>query len=362
MVTCLSPNGPMVHSAPTPPSRLLVATMAGVALIDFDRAARRWLVKDVTLAGRHVSALLLEPARGDVFAATHGEGIFVSPDRGETWTPASAGLSLTNVFSLGCTTRGGEVTLLAGTEPVMLYSSVDHGRTWRSHPAIAQMPGRDQWTFPPPPHVAHLKSIAVHPAEPDVYYACIEQGALLKSADAGRTWAEIASYARPSDRWYRDIHKLVLAPSDPTRLFMSTGNGVYRSDDSGGAWQKLTESDFPIAYPDHLILSPRDEATLFVSGASTTPNVWRETHAAKSVVMCSRDAGGHWRLAADGLPIEGRAAIEAMSVAIAGNTYDLYLANTDGEVYVSGDEGARWTRIASGLAPVSKAMHAKYLT
>jgi photosystem II stability/assembly factor-like uncharacterized protein len=362
MVVSLSPNGPMVHSAAEAPTRLLVATTAGVAILDFDRATKRWAVSGVTLAGRHVSALLFEPSRGGVFAGTHGEGIFSSGDRGDTWTPAVDGLTLANVFSLSCATRNGEVTLLAGTEPVLLFSSTDYGRTWRAHPAIAEMPGRDQWTFPAPPHVAHLKSIAVHPAERDVYYACIEQGALLKTVDAGRTWTEIVSYARPSDRWYRDIHKVVPAPSDPRRLFMSTGNGVYRSDDGGGSWRKLTESDFPIAYPDHLILSPRDEATLFVSGASTTPDVWRQTHSAKSVVMRSKDAGGHWSLAAEGLPIEGRAAIEAMSVAIAGDAYDLYVANTDGEVYVSGDEAASWTRIASGLAPVSKSVHSKYLT
>jgi hypothetical protein len=143
---------------------------------------------------------------------------------------------------------------------------------------------------------------------------------------------------------------------------MSTGSGVYRSDDGGGAWEKLTGTDFPIGYPDHLIVSPRDPATVFVSGASTSPNVWRETRAAKSVVMCSRDSGAHWHNAAEGLPVNGRAAIEAMSVAIASDRYELFVANTDGEVYSSADEGVRWSRIASGLAPVAKAMHARYLT
>ena len=51
-----------------------------------------------------------------------------------------------------------------------------------------------------------------------------------------------------------------------------------------------------------------------------------------------------------------------MSVAIAGDRYDLFVANTDGEVYASGDEGASWKLIATGLAPVSKSVHAKYLT
>ncbi len=91
------------------------------------------------------------------------------------------------MFSLQCSIRGGEVTLLAGTEPVMLFSSTDYGRSWHAHPAIAELAGREKWTFPAPPHAAHLKSIAVHPAQPDIYYACIEQGALLKTSDGGAT-------------------------------------------------------------------------------------------------------------------------------------------------------------------------------
>jgi len=336
--------------------------MRGVAVLDLDRNTKRWKVGDVKLAGCHVSALLFEPLRGGVFAGTHGDGLFFSADRGETWTEAAEGLTLPNVFSLQCATRGGEVTLLAGTEPVMLFSSSDYGRSWRAHPAIGELAGREKWTFPAPPHVAHLKSIAVHPAEPDVYYACVEQGALLKSTDAGNAWREITTYARPDDQWYRDIHKVVPAASNPQHIYMSTGVGVYRSDDGATSWRKLTATDFPIGYPDHLIVSPRDAETVFVAGASTSPNIWRETHAAKSVVMCTRDGGAHWATAANGLPVGGRAAIEAMSVAIAGDGYDLFVANTDGEVYMSGDEGASWALIATGLAPVSKSVHAKYLT
>ncbi|HVN34732.1 MAG TPA: glycosyl hydrolase [Casimicrobiaceae bacterium] len=329
--------------------------------MDFDRSAR-WTVSAVTLEHRHVSALLFEPTRGGVFAGTHGEGLFFSGDRGESWHPVAHELARANVFSLACSVRGDAVTLLAGTEPVMLYGSVDYGRTWQARSAIAEMDGREKWTFPAPPHIAHLKSIAIHPAEPDVYYACIEQGALLKTTDAGRTWRELSAYFRPDDRWYRDIHKLVPTPGDPRKLFMSSGMGVYRSADGGESWDKLTGDDFAIGYPDHLIVSPRDEQTVFVAGAATPPNVWRQTHAAKSVVMCSRDGGRSWRAAAGGLPVNGRAAIEAMSVAAGRDAYELFLANTDGEVYRSADEGASWDRIAAGLAPVSKAMHSKYVT
>jgi hypothetical protein len=49
-------------------------------------------------------------------------------------------------------------------------------------------------------------------------------------------------------------------------------------------------------------------------------------------------------------------------VAVASDAYELFVGNTDGEVYASSDEAANWRLIASGLAAVSKPPHAKYLT
>ncbi|MGD8323172.1 MAG: YCF48-related protein [Gammaproteobacteria bacterium] len=352
----------MVHEGTDAPSRLLVATMRGVVLLDADESSGPWRTVNVALEGRHVSALLFDRNARRLYAGTHDSGIFASDDFGETWTQASHGLTRSNVFSLAVSVRDGRSTLLAGTEPVMLFSSTDDGRSWHAHPAIEKLPGREKWTFPAPPHDAHLKAITVDPIDPDVYYACIEQGALLRTSDAGESWTEIASYYRPDDRWYRDIHKIVPFGRDPQHLIMSTGFGVYRTFDGGESWEKLTGEDFAIAYPDHLIVSPHDSATVFVSGAATTPNVWRETGVAGAMVQRSRDGGVTWQRASDGLPVDGRSAIEAMSVAVEPDRYTLFVANTDGEVYASDDEASTWRAIAKGLAPVSKCIHAVYVT
>jgi photosystem II stability/assembly factor-like uncharacterized protein len=362
MIVCLSPNGPMVHEGADAPSRLFVATMHGVARFDADRGTSQWRQVGTGLEQFHISALLFERAARRLYAATHSAGIFASDDLGETWNEASNGLTRKNVFSLAASITDGRSTLLAGTEPVMLFTSKDDGRSWQPHPAIEQMDGRDKWTFPAPPHEAHLKSITLDPVNADVCYACIEQGALLRSNDAGDTWTEISSYCRPDDRWYRDIHKIVPYGSDPRRLIMSTGSGVYRTADGGVRWEKLTGEDFEVVYPDHLIVSPLDDATVFVSGARSTPDVWRQTGFAGATVQRSRDAGRTWQQASNGLPVEERSAIEAMSVAAERDHYTLFVANTEGEVFLSDDEGEHWHRIASGLAPVAKCVHAKYLT
>jgi len=50
-----------------------------------------------------------------------------------------------------------------------------------------------------------------------------------------------------------------------------------------------------------------------------------------------------------------------MSVAAHPKRYTLFAGTTDGEVFASDDEADHWTRIASGLAPVSKIHHYRNL-
>src|SRR5215207_9648478 len=69
MIVCLSPNGRTEHAGAHPPTRLLVGTVYGVALLERAAPGARWEVAGHSLAGRHVSALLYEPERGGVFAS-----------------------------------------------------------------------------------------------------------------------------------------------------------------------------------------------------------------------------------------------------------------------------------------------------
>jgi hypothetical protein len=68
----------------------------------------------------------------------------------------------------------------------MLYRSDDSGGVMVGAARHLECPGhRSSGAFRRPPHIAHLKNIAFHPAQPDTLYVCIEQGDLLKSVDAG---------------------------------------------------------------------------------------------------------------------------------------------------------------------------------
>lgn len=358
MTALLSPNGPTVTHLSGAPTRLLVGTLDGVAGLERAAGSDAWMATPARLQGSHISALAAVP--GGFVAGAHSGGAFFSPD-GISWVARNRGLSVDHVFCLNTQTIQDRVRLFAGTQPVSLFVSDDEGENWRELPSIGKVPGAEKWTFPPPPHHAHTKSLTFVPGRPDLIYACIEQGALLRSDDGGQSWRELDSYYDPQDRWYRDIHRLVIWPSDPDRLLMATGMGLYLSGDAGETWDKVTGFDCRVGYPDQIILAPDDENLVFLSGSREDPSAWRTSHAANGTVLVSRDRGRSWSESASGLPASGRANIEAMNMAVWPGGFTLFVGNTDGEIYCSEDRALSWRLIGSGFRPVSKVGHYRHL-
>jgi photosystem II stability/assembly factor-like uncharacterized protein len=357
MTVCLSTNGVNVHRADAAPTKLLVATAGGVAILRRERPDGAWQLTETALRNLHPSALVMESRGKGIFAGIHNGGLYFSADDGVTWERRTSGLHIEHVFSLRAVYGADGTAILAGTEPVSLFKSLDYGMRWEELPAIHQVPNTERWTFPGPPHVAHAKTLAIDPRDSNVMYAGIEQGGLLATSDGGASWREIDSYYTPEDMWYRDIHQVVLRPGHPDEIFMNTGIGFYHSPDRGQTWEHRTGPDARIGYPDQLVFSPMDDNTLFISGAHRDPTTWRKAGTADSMVIKSDDAGRTWHEAGAGLPSPMRHNIEAMAVAAYPGGFTLFIGDTGGSVYCSEDQAASWSQIASGLAPISKGAH-----
>ena len=179
MPVCLSTTGPGTHTTGAAPTKLLVATTHGIGLIERDSKSAHWRLTRRLMEDKHVSALMAAPDNGGIFAGIHNGGIFHSSDDGVTWQRRAHGLSIDHVYSLAFQKDESGVTLYAGTEPVSLFKSRDNGANWVEFPSIGKVPGHENWTFPPPPHLAHTKTFLFDPRDPNVFYAAIEQGALF---------------------------------------------------------------------------------------------------------------------------------------------------------------------------------------
>ena len=191
--TYLSPNGQDTSRGDGPATRILVATVEGVATLRRETPDSSWALTDCSLTDRHVGALLFEPVSDKLFAGAHLDGgLWVSDDgAGARWRQVTCGLDRPHIYSLAARRIGDAVTIFAGTQPAALYRSDDFGDTWIELASLREVPGTDKWSFPPPPHIAHVKSTVFHPDQPTTIFALVEQGALLKSVDDGRSWIEL---------------------------------------------------------------------------------------------------------------------------------------------------------------------------
>ena len=364
MITCLSPNGLVSSTGEGPTDTLLVGTLRGLYALTRSAPGEAWTLEHRSLADRHISSLLLEPRSGLLFAGFHGYeaagGLWASADQGRTWEPRMGGLDRVHVYTVAAEQRGDQTILYAGVEPPALYRSHDLGRSWEDLASLREVPGTEKWIFPPPPHIAHVKNVAVHPARPGTIWALVEQGAVLKSTDDGKTWRELDAYASDQDSFYRDVHRLAIAASDPRRMHLATGDGLYFSTDGGESWEHQQRRSDRVGYPDALFLDPHDDQTVYLGGAGDAPETWRTQGGAFPGFVVSHDRGKTWSELMNGLPGAINGNIEAMAMHSWPGGLAFYAGTAVGDVFGSEDRGKTWSLIATGLAPISKARHYRH--
>jgi len=361
----VSHGGSNVYASDAASTRVLLGTKNGVVALE--RSGDQWRMADEGLPGVHISSIVIDPVTGAVLAGAFFGSINLSMDEGKTWQPRDDGLTHHDVYSLAIKQLAdGRVRAYAGTEPANLFQSDDLGRHWTLLPSVRYVASVNDWNFPAPPHVAHTKFICFSPTDPNVVYACIEQGALLRSDDLGETWHEVNTLgfykdpSRPSEIFY-DIHKLLIDPRDPRKLFVTGGAGLYVSTDAGATWERRMVSDWAKdVYPDGLVFDPRDPDVMFMSAAEHNPARWRDAGLpgySGSRLYRSQDQGVRWELLQGGLPDRMREEVGGLALEAWPDGLQLFAATSAGEVWWSTDAGDTWSCIARGLGAVSKKGH-----
>jgi photosystem II stability/assembly factor-like uncharacterized protein len=350
MTIALSHGGPTIYSSSSRSKELLVGTTEGI--VKLERNGSGWKPTDRFLPTVHISCILIEPESGTTLATGYKDGsVWASTDGGRTWEPRNKGLTETNVYSLDAAKVDGKLRLYLGTEPAHLFVSDDLGKSWTELPGLREVPTVESWSFPGPPFIAHTKHLTFDPRDASTMYASIEVGGLLKSTDGGKTWSDMPGM-------YEDVHRLVINPENPSRMYVSGGDGLYVSSDGGDVWEHWTTRDHEIGgYPDQLVCHPRKPELMFVTSSQGNPNDWRTTHFAGSRISSSSDGGRTWEIQRNNLPDRMQAAIEAMCLEDWGESFSIFAGTTAGEVIASEDGGKTWQTIAADIKPVSKAGH-----
>lgn len=292
----------------------------------------------VRLSGKSLHCVSGSPQRpGRVYCGSVSEGLWRSDDLARSWVRIGANILPSQVTALAVSPvergTGGEDVVYAGTGPSALYRSMDGGETWEERPALLALPSAKTWSFPPQPETHHVRWIAPDPHVSGRLFVAIEAGALVSSADSGRSWAD----RRPDSPY--DTHTLVVHPRVVGRLYSAAGDGYFESHTAGATWGRR-EDGLRHRYVWGLAVDPNDIETVVISAASSAAAAHR-TERAESWIY-RRTSGQSWRPVSEGLPAPAGTTISAL-VADATDG-GLYAANNHG-VYRSVDVGASWERL-----------------
>ena len=355
MAIALSHGGTTSYTSPSPSNQVLVGTVEGVLSIERNEDGSGWHVAHRGLPDKHIHAVIVEPDKGTIFAGATSEGsLYASADGGYTWDRRDNGLTQQDIYSLSWVRLNGRVRIFVGTEPAHLFYSDDLGFNWQELEALRSV-DMSRWCFPAPPFIAHTKHINFHPSDPRTLFVSVEHGGLLKSSDGGETFHVMPGMDD-------DVHRTVINPEDPDRIYVTGRDGMYVTSDGGGSWEHWTSREAEIGgYPDMLVIHPRQPDLMFIAAARNDPGYWTKTQYAGSKISRSRDGGRTWEPMHDGLPDQLQTSFGAMCLEDWGQSFSLFGATASGDVWCSDDGGEHWSQVIAGIPPISKGGHHKLL-
>ena len=303
-------------------------------------------ISSVAVSGNKLVAL--ETQEGET------SGIFVSTDRGASWSQLRNTRGLSGVHLRTIAGMTSEERILLAASPHQMYKSIDAGLTWKALPVRLVVPPPAEpakpATAPKPSRPAsHAKTATrartARPVKPkplireispsdvsglytvkngtkDIVFAATDLG-LLKSEDMGEHWTlcEIAGSTA--------VTALYSAPDFSGTLVARASGGLYLSKDSGEHWALLP---FPLASSDvNDVAIPVDQnAPLLV--------------ATRVGLYSSPDAGSKWFTNSGG----GLPASTVASVLYTGSESSAYAVEY-GRLYQSNDGGNSWAQISTAF-------------
>jgi photosystem II stability/assembly factor-like uncharacterized protein len=220
-------------------------------------------------------------------SSSWGNGVYRSVDGGETWT--HLGLEDSHdIPRLAVDPRDPDTCYVAalghlwGPNPTRgLYKTTDGGTNWQRLLYIDEETG--------------CCDVAVDPKNPDVVYAAMysrlrtgwsfrsggPEGGIYKSSDAGKTWTKLAGgLPSKTGRIGLDIF-----PGDPNKILAvvestekgansirddrQRGGGVFRSEDGGETWRRLSVRSPRAFYFSKIKFDPKNDQRVYMLGWTT---------------------------------------------------------------------------------------------
>ncbi len=284
-------------------------------------------------------------------------GLYVSRDGGATWRsePEMQGQSIRAL-----TQAPSDPKILVAGSLSGIYRSTDGGEHWR---LISPAGDKD---------IHEIESLAIDPKDPAIIYAGTWH-LPWKTIDGGKHWENIKTGLIDDS----DVFSIILDPKQPATVYLSACSGIYKSDDAGNIFHKVQGIPSTARRTRVLMQDPERLETVF---AGTTQGLYRTTNAGSVWGLLTNSSmivndiyvdptnSRHVLLATDrnGVMVSDDGAIsfhpsnEGFSArqitAFASDPKQpstLYVGVVSdkeaGGVFMSSDNGLRWTQDSSGL-------------
>jgi photosystem II stability/assembly factor-like uncharacterized protein len=309
---------------------LHIATYSG--WYRFEQRGEEWVQVERTLTFWKMTALQVDPNDPrHIYLATEHSGLFVSDNGGAEWKRAKPNVPRLTTNALLALPG----TILAGTVPAALYSA-RNGGDWRELEGVRL--GATGGSFPPSPELgARVRFLAADNETPRRLFTAIEVGGILISDDEGQNWSQVTAGLDDPD-----VHQILPSATRTGLVVAACGEGVYRSEDRGEHWEKVTPPG-PRTFGS--AVAEDSTGAVYLGIALGRPNTWLRKDRANAALFVSNDGGAKWRTALEG----ASGGIMAMCAGIGGQ--GVFASTSEGDVLSVDSSGSR--TIISGLPAIT---------
>ena len=359
--------------------RVLVGTHKGGFVLTSDGGRDDWDVSGPLFGGWDIYHMTGSPADPNRLYASQttawfGQIIQRSDDGGKTWEPIENEFKydgetgthqwydgtphpweFARVWHLEPSPSDPD-TVYAGVEDAALFRTSDGGRSWAELPGLRTHDSGPAWA--PGAGGLCLHTILLDEADPERILVAISAAGVFRSDDGGQSW-------RPSNRGLRSegilpdadaevghcVHRLAMNPARPDVVFMQKHWDVMRSDDGGESWREIS-GNLPTDFGFPIAVHAHEPDTIYVVPIKSDSEHYPPD--GKLRVYRSRSGGNEWEPLTRGLP-QSDCYVNVLRDAMAVDSLDscgIYFGTTGGQVYGSTDAGDNWTPIVRDLPAV----------
>ena len=238
---------------------------------------------NANIGNRMALELLMDPSNDSILIAATDDGIWKSYDAGNTWQNKFTGSSFTDMKYKG-TSTGDTIYAVTYSE---YYQSVDRGETWTQITNGVVIPNGN----------GEGMRLGIGIDNPDVIYLGMvsDRGTILKSTDGGMSFTTVyhnlqnslVGYDTASTGQGNYNFGITVDPLNSDRILL-VSHCVWRSDDGGINWTKLTDWAVDCHTDMHqIIYNPYNHTNLF--------------NANDGGIFLSHDDGDTWDPYCDGI-------------------------------------------------------------